>query len=288
MTERHDDKQYRYIADSLTRVGNDYAEQNDPDKAWYFRKAAEAINDLLARCAPSAIEPRVAELEQAVREARGIFTREFGERFPEEAPDGLLAWHLKTDKMLASAEGHKWDRDGERCEKCGAKDWMGGPCTPRSSTGRREEGPADTPRTNAEEYAASSGEFARVWCVDSDFARKLERELNAARSATRRNFRLVPEQPTEAMIEAGVKDTQPYISHADAEEIYKAMLRFAPSTPSVAPSPDDKAIELARAFLSGKVDVFFSHDAGHLSREILRISDGTATDKESTKDVKRG
>lgn len=24
---------------------------------------------------------------------------------------------------------HKWDRDGERCLKCGDKDWMGGPCS---------------------------------------------------------------------------------------------------------------------------------------------------------------
>jgi hypothetical protein len=28
---------------------------------------------------------------------------------------------------------HKWDRDGERCELCGDKDWMGGPCNGRSA-----------------------------------------------------------------------------------------------------------------------------------------------------------
>ena len=29
---------------------------------------------------------------------------------------------------------HKWDRAGERCEKCGDKDWMGGPCNAMSET----------------------------------------------------------------------------------------------------------------------------------------------------------
>ena len=30
---------------------------------------------------------------------------------------------------------HKWDRDGERCVNCGAKDWMGGECSgPREAT----------------------------------------------------------------------------------------------------------------------------------------------------------
>jgi hypothetical protein len=27
-----------------------------------------------------------------------------------------------------AASPHQWDRDGERCLKCGAKDWMGGGC----------------------------------------------------------------------------------------------------------------------------------------------------------------
>ena len=26
-------------------------------------------------------------------------------------------------------KSHKWDRGGERCLNCGAKDWMGGPCS---------------------------------------------------------------------------------------------------------------------------------------------------------------
>jgi hypothetical protein len=30
-------------------------------------------------------------------------------------------------------KGHQWNRDGERCLKCGAKDWMGGPCNDESS-----------------------------------------------------------------------------------------------------------------------------------------------------------
>lgn len=41
-----------------------------------------------------------------------------------------------ANKVLAlpESEGHEWDRDGERCLKCGAKDWMGGECTPRSAS----------------------------------------------------------------------------------------------------------------------------------------------------------
>ena len=29
---------------------------------------------------------------------------------------------------------HEWDADGERCLKCGDKDWMGGPCRPVTTT----------------------------------------------------------------------------------------------------------------------------------------------------------
>jgi len=32
-----------------------------------------------------------------------------------------------------NVKGHQWNREGERCLKCGAKDWMGGPCNDESS-----------------------------------------------------------------------------------------------------------------------------------------------------------
>lgn len=35
----------------------------------------------------------------------------------------------KPAEPEAPAYRHKWDRSGERCEKCGDKDWMGGPCS---------------------------------------------------------------------------------------------------------------------------------------------------------------
>jgi hypothetical protein len=41
-------------------------------------------------------------------------------------------------------------------------------------------------------------------------------------------WRLVPVDPTEDMLDAGVKDTRPTISYAEAEEIYRAMLAAAP------------------------------------------------------------
>lgn len=39
-----------------------------------------------------------------------------------------------------------------------------------------------TPRTDAAQYSASSGEFEHVWVVDADFAGQLERELAVALS----------------------------------------------------------------------------------------------------------
>ena len=55
---------------------------------------------------------------------------------------GLKEGHIPITQMLdnisyAMAETtnktdvhpHKWDREGERCVKCGDKDWMGGGCS---------------------------------------------------------------------------------------------------------------------------------------------------------------
>jgi hypothetical protein len=44
-------------------------------------------------------------------------------------------------------------------------------------------------------------------------------------------WKLVPLQPTEPMIEAGVKDSRPYISFVDAEDVYRVMLAAAPEAP---------------------------------------------------------
>jgi hypothetical protein len=91
----------------------------------------------------------------------------------------------------------------------------------------------------------SSGHCDKYGQPAVEKVRRLARLANRAAEAlkssalsaiARTGSKLVPEQPTEAMIEAGVKDTRAYISHADAEEIYKAMLRFAPNN-----SPDGSA-----------------------------------------------
>ena len=47
--------------------------------------------------------------------------------------------------------------------------------------------------------------------------------------SARGSTKMVPLEPTEAMIEAGVKDSDPYISYTDAQSIYKAMLAAAPA-----------------------------------------------------------
>lgn len=44
-----------------------------------------------------------------------------------QALDAKLA---ELETPAPSTEAHQWDRDGERCVKCGAKDWMGGACAP--------------------------------------------------------------------------------------------------------------------------------------------------------------
>ena len=38
-------------------------------------------------------------------------------------------WHTLLIKPKEEAERHQWDRSGERCVKCGDKDWMGGACS---------------------------------------------------------------------------------------------------------------------------------------------------------------
>lgn len=54
------------------------------------------------------------------------------------AGEGLSA-RLTALKSALEIGQHKWDRDGERCVKCGAKDWMGGPCSTPSATRPSEQ-----------------------------------------------------------------------------------------------------------------------------------------------------
>lgn len=62
--------------------------------------------------------------------------------------DHNLDCHVKLSKLLYSPaaqpqsggdlERHEWDRDGERCVKCGDKDWMAGPvCSAVKNTDTR-------------------------------------------------------------------------------------------------------------------------------------------------------
>ena len=45
---------------------------------------------------------------------------------------------------------------------------------------------SDTPRTDAEEYESQDEPVAKLGAVDADFARTLERELNAANESFRK------------------------------------------------------------------------------------------------------
>lgn len=61
--------------------------------------------------------------------------------FPDACSHGVLwkdeceqcekVWYEEVTKPLMkqlAERRHRWDRDGERCVVCGAKDWMGGEC----------------------------------------------------------------------------------------------------------------------------------------------------------------
>lgn len=58
---------------------------------------------------------------------------------------------------------HEWDGTGERCIKCGAKDWMGGECSSSSS-------PACS-------IAESRAEF-EAWITKPPFERNVDRYPN--------------------------------------------------------------------------------------------------------------
>jgi hypothetical protein len=44
-------------------------------------------------------ESRTDDKDALLKRASGILSREFGDRFPEEAPDGLAQWFLDYDRM---------------------------------------------------------------------------------------------------------------------------------------------------------------------------------------------
>lgn len=53
-------------------------------------------------------------------ECSGI-TKEKLEAFAERLGSEEASYNFKTDTVCPP---HSWDRSGERCEKCGDKDWM--------------------------------------------------------------------------------------------------------------------------------------------------------------------
>lgn len=52
-----------------------------------------------------------------------------------------FSYPCKCRRTTTATERHQWDKTGERCVKCGGKDWLGGPCVPKSTpTKSGEEG----------------------------------------------------------------------------------------------------------------------------------------------------
>jgi hypothetical protein len=108
-----------------------------------------------------------------------------------------------------SAIAHSWDRDGERCTVCGAKDWMPGGCTAPAAPepnivegntvknmGQRGIQVFSTPRTDAQTvtirydydrnaYFVNKPNYDGGEVITADAARTLEHELAAALARVR-------------------------------------------------------------------------------------------------------
>ena len=52
------------------------------------------------------------------------------QEFVSQHPSDVMGRELLRQALNAfpAPSEHRWDQAGERCVKCGAKDWMGGPC----------------------------------------------------------------------------------------------------------------------------------------------------------------
>jgi hypothetical protein len=99
----------------------------------------------------------------------------------------------------------------------------------------KADGPADTPRTNAQEYTARSGDWAHVWCVDADFARELEREL-AHRSSIATSHPVGEAAPVCRL--TGCQYTQGYTSKPSATRRITEADARAESAPPVVVDPE--------------------------------------------------
>ena len=91
----------------------------------------------------------------------------------------------------------------------------------------------DTPRTDANAYAWGPGDDTydldpKGFWVEADFARQLEREL-AQVTLNAEDKVLVPVEPTQAMMAAGLEADQDVSTSQDAvvANIYRAMLSAA-------------------------------------------------------------
>lgn len=110
----------------------------------------------------SGISELVVQRDAAQAETRELRTelarvRELYETPAPPRPDVLLpsrGWEAGWYEAMASikgglsqpAEQHEWDREGERCTKCGDKDWLAGPtCSGRATPKKAAAPEADLP-----------------------------------------------------------------------------------------------------------------------------------------------
>jgi hypothetical protein len=96
--------------------------------------------------APSATYTRDEALEMLVRIRENI--RAYDDDTSGDWPGDIWKYLDEIDAVIARARAprshvaqHQWDRDGERCLKCGDKDWMGGQCRPRPCTCHPDDNP---------------------------------------------------------------------------------------------------------------------------------------------------
>ena len=91
-------------------------------------------------CPDTLLRDRIDDLTKQLQEAKAssvpvddiaqLIHDVLNQEFVSQHPSDVMGRELLRQALNAfsAPSEHRWDQAGERCVKCGAKDWMGGPC----------------------------------------------------------------------------------------------------------------------------------------------------------------